>query len=80
MAKQKGSTLMKDSARAARQWAKQFHEILESEPGLLDLMAIREWGSGAFTLVVLWSESLCLTPHIVKSLPKRRDRNDFWLC
>lgn len=39
---------MKDSTRAAKQSAKQFHEILEREPGLLDLMAIRDHGKTAF--------------------------------
>ena len=39
---------MKDSTRTAKQSAKQFHEILERVPGLLDLMAIREHGKLAF--------------------------------
>lgn len=39
---------MKDSTRTAKQSAKQFHEILEREPGLLDLMAIRDHGKTAF--------------------------------
>lgn len=39
---------MKNSTRAAKQSAKQFHEILERAPGLLDLMAIRDQGKTAF--------------------------------
>ena len=39
---------MKDSTRTAKRSAKQFHEILEREPGLLDLMAIRDHGKTAF--------------------------------
>ncbi len=39
---------MKDSTRNAKASAKQFHEILGREPGLLDLLAIREHGKTAF--------------------------------
>ena len=38
---------MKDSTRIAKEAAKQFHEILSREPGLFDLLAIREQGKTA---------------------------------
>jgi hypothetical protein len=39
---------MKDSTRNSKQAAKQFNDILEREPGFLDLMAIRDQGKLAF--------------------------------
>lgn len=48
MFNEEGASLMKDTTRRAKQSAKQFSEILTREPGLLDLLAIREHGKVAF--------------------------------